>query len=88
MCREMMDAMRQSRKMTKVSFFSWCWNIVLLLPHSIAIVLAFPNLILSQGVPCPALPCPALPCPALVDEYELGVVICKLVITPVQKLCQ
>ena len=61
MCREMMDAMRQSRKMTKVSFFSWCWNIVLLLPHSIAIVLAFPNLILSQGAPCPALPCPALP---------------------------
>ncbi|KAL0034831.1 hypothetical protein WJX77_008984 [Trebouxia sp. C0004] len=46
---EMMDAMRQSRKMTAVSFFSWCWNIVLLLPHSIAIVLAFPNLILSQA---------------------------------------
>ena len=42
--------MRQSRKMDVTSFASWCWNIVLLVPHSIAIVLAFPNVILTQGV--------------------------------------
>lgn len=48
--REMMDAMRQSRKMDIASWCSWCWNIVLLVPHSVAIVLAFPDVIRTQGM--------------------------------------
>ncbi len=45
-----MDAMRQSRKMDIAAFCAWIWNLVLLIPHSIAINLAYPELILTQGV--------------------------------------
>ncbi|KAK9795944.1 hypothetical protein WJX73_010704 [Symbiochloris irregularis] len=46
---EMMDAMRRSRHFTISAFAGWVWNILLLLPHSIAIVLAFPQEILTQA---------------------------------------
>ena len=46
----MMDAMRQSRKMDIAAFCAWIWNLVLLIPHLIAINLAYPELILTQGV--------------------------------------
>ena len=46
----MMDAMSQSRKMDIASFCAWIWNLLLLTPHSAAIVLAFPNQILTQGI--------------------------------------
>jgi len=45
----MMDAMRQSRKMDIAAFCAWIWNLVLLIPHSVAINLAYPQLILTQG---------------------------------------
>lgn len=45
-----MDAMRQSRKMDIAAFYAWIWNLGLLIPHSIAINLAYPELILTQGV--------------------------------------
>ncbi|KAK9813484.1 hypothetical protein WJX73_001640 [Symbiochloris irregularis] len=46
---EIMDSMRRSRQFTIASFTGWVWNIILLLPHSIAIVLAFPQAILAQA---------------------------------------
>ncbi len=44
-----MDAMRQSRKMDIAAFCAWIWNLVLLIPHLVAINLAYPQLILTQG---------------------------------------
>ena len=41
--------MRQSRKMDIASFSAWIWNLILLIPHSVAIVLAYPTQILTQG---------------------------------------
>ncbi|KAK9816803.1 hypothetical protein WJX72_005264 [[Myrmecia] bisecta] len=46
---EMMDAMRKPRKFTRAAFTAWVWNLVLLIPHSTAIILAFPNKALTQA---------------------------------------
>ena len=48
LCSEMMDAMRKSRKFTYTSFLSVIWNLLLLVPHSFALVLALPGPITAQ----------------------------------------
>lgn len=44
-----MDAMRKSRRFAYSSFFSVIWNLLLLVPHSYALVLAEPKLITKQS---------------------------------------
>lgn len=43
-----MDAMRQSRKFAATSWFSMIWNLLLLVPHSFALVLALPTVVTAQ----------------------------------------
>ncbi|KAK9831382.1 hypothetical protein WJX81_007976 [Elliptochloris bilobata] len=47
---EMMDAMRDSRKYVGAYFGGWLWTALLTLPHSLAVNLAYPAIIVNDNV--------------------------------------
>lgn len=49
---EMMDAMQKSSQYVPAYFGGWCWTALLVLPHSVAVNYAFPQLIGNNGGCC------------------------------------